>query len=119
MPENVSLSDYLAKLRLRAAPKHLSLAMSVGIVCTALGLYMGAAFFGVTGLGLAVAGDSMWARLNQIADSVMDARFDAEQLARPRRLRTAGVLALGLSVIGVLLFLNSFFLHLLGVSTGL
>lgn len=119
MNEQPSLSDYLFELRRRATPSRLATAIGVGAFFTATGLFLGAHFVGLTGLGLAVAGICAWARLNQIADSSMDDRFTAGQSARGRRLRAVGVGALGVSAVGALLFLYSFVFHTVLVATGM
>jgi hypothetical protein len=108
MTENASLSDYLLELRRGATPERLAVAMGIGTLCTAVGLYRGPVFVGLTGLGLGIIGVCAWARLNQIADSVMDGRFGAEQPARARRLRGVGAVALGIAALGTLVFLYSF-----------
>jgi hypothetical protein len=108
MTENASLSDYLSELRQKATAERLAMAMGLGACCAAVGVYLGPMFVGLIGLGLAVSGVSAWARLNQIADSMMDGRFGAEQPARAKNLRAVGVLALGLAALGTLVCLYSF-----------
>jgi hypothetical protein len=108
MTENASLSDYLLELRRGTTPERLATAAGVGALCATVGVYLGPSFAGLTGLGLAVAGVCAWARLNQIADSKMDGRFDVEQPPSARRLRSIGVLALGVAALGALLFMYSF-----------
>jgi hypothetical protein len=108
MTENATLSDYLSELRRRATAERLSVAMGLGALSAAVGLYLGPMFVGLIGLGLAVTGVSAWARLNQLADSRMDGRFDSKPPASSRSLRIVGVLALTLGGIGGLLFLYSF-----------
>src|ERR1019366_5544345 len=82
MTENASLSDYLFELRRGTAPARLGMAIGVGALFVVVGLFLGPRFAGLTGLGLAIAGVCAWARLNQIADSMMDGRFGAQQPAR-------------------------------------
>jgi hypothetical protein len=106
--ENASLSDYLLELRRDATPERLVGAAGLGVLSAAVGLYLGPGFAGLTGLGLAIAGVCAWARLNQIADSKLDSRFDVEQPASARTLRSIGVLALGVAALGALLFMYSF-----------
>jgi hypothetical protein len=108
MTENASLSDYLMQLRRGGTPERLASAVGVGVLCAAVGVYLGPKFAGLTGLGLAIAGVGAWARLGQIADSRMDGRFDAEPPASARHLRLIGVLALGVAAVGALLFMYSF-----------
>ena len=108
MTENASLSDYLFELRRGTAPARLGMAIGVGALFVVVGLFLGPRFAGLTGLGLAIAGVCAWARLNQIADSMMDDRFGAQQPARAVRLRALGVVALGLGAVGTLVFLYSF-----------
>ena len=108
MTENASLSDYLLELRRGTTPERLAMAMGLGTLSAAAGLYCGPKFNGLTGLGLAVFGVCAWARLNQTADSKMDVRFDVEQPASAGRLRFIGALALGVAALGALLFMYSF-----------
>jgi hypothetical protein len=108
MTENASLSDYLMELRRGATAERLGMAIGAGTLIAVVGLFMGPHFAGLTGLGLAITGVCAWARLNQIADSRMDGRFDAQQPASARQLRAVGVVALGIGALGALLFLYSF-----------
>jgi hypothetical protein len=108
MTENASLSDYLFELRRGTAPARLRMAIAVGALFVVVGLFLGPRFAGLTGLGLAIVGVCAWARLNQIADSMMDGRFGAQQPARAGRLRALGVVALGIGAVGTLVFLYSF-----------
>lgn len=108
MTENASLSDYLSELRHRATAERLVMAMGIGALCAAVGVYLGPMFVGLIGLGLAVAGVSAWARLNQIADTRMGELFDSKQPATSKQLRLVGVLALAIAGVGGLLFLYSF-----------
>src|ERR1039457_5046320 len=123
MTENASLSDYLFELRRGAAPARLDLAIGAGSLLASIGLFLGARLVGLTGLGLAIAGVCGWARLNQVADSMMDGRFGvpigAQQTARGRQLRAAGVVALGIGAVGALLFFYSFAIRFLFGSTGM
>ena len=84
MTENASLSDYLMELRRGATAERLGMAIGAGTLIAVVGLFMGPHFAGLTGLGLAITGVCAWARLNQIADSRMDGRFDAQQPASAR-----------------------------------
>ena len=108
MTENASLSDYLLELRRGTTPERLAMATGLGALSALVGVYLGPKFVGLTGLGLAIAGVCAWARLNQIADSKMDSRFDVEEPARGRQLRSIGVLALGVAALGALVFMYSF-----------
>jgi hypothetical protein len=119
MTENASLSDYLFELRRGTAPARLGMAIGVGVLFVVVGLFLGPRFAGLTGLGLAIAGVCAWARLNQIADAMMDGRFVAPQPARGRQLRAVGVAALGVGAVGTLLFLYSFLARFVLVSTGM
>ena len=119
MTENASLSDYLFELRRVVAPARLSLAIGVGALLASIGLFLGPRLVGLTGLGLAIAGVCGWARLNQVADSMMDGRFGAQPPARSRQLRAAGVVALGIGAVGTLLFFYSFVIRFLSGSTGM
>jgi len=119
MTENASLSDYLFELRRGAAPSQLSMAMALGALSAAVGFFMGPMFAGLIGLGLSVTSVSAWARLNQIADSMMDGGFGAEQPARARQLRAVGIVALGVAALGGLLFLYSFVFRFVLVSKGM
>jgi hypothetical protein len=119
MAENASLSDYLFELRRSAAPARLNLAIGVGAVFTLAGLMLGPRFIGLTGLGLATAGVSTWARLSQLADSMMDGGFIAQPPPRARQLRAAGNAALGVGAIGTLLVLYSFVIRFLFGATGM
>src|ERR1035437_3244710 len=119
MTDNASLSDYLFELRRGTAPARLGMAIGVGALFVAVGLFLGPRFAGLTGLGLAIAGVCAWARLNQVADSMMDDRFGAQEPARAGRLRAVGVVALGLGAMGTLLFLYSFLARFVLVSTGM
>jgi hypothetical protein len=113
MVENASLSDYLFEVRRGASPERLGSGFGVGALLTGVGLLLGPAYAGVTGLGVAIASICAWARLNQIGDSLLDARFGAEQPARAKRLRAFGYLALGIAAVGGLLFLYAFFVRFL------
>jgi hypothetical protein len=108
MTENASLSDYLSELRHKATAERLVMATGLGILCGAVGVYLGPRFAGLTGLGFAIAAVCSWARLNQIADSMMDGRYGAQQPSSAGKLRAVGVLALGLAALGMLVFLYSF-----------
>ena len=119
MTENASLSDYLFELRRGTAPARLGMAIGAGALFVVVGLFLGPRFAGLTGLGLAIAGVCAWARLNQVADSMMDDRFGAQEPARAGRLRAVGVVALGLGAVGTLLFLYSFLARFVLVSTGM
>jgi hypothetical protein len=119
MSDNASLSDYLFEFRRRAAPARLAMAMGFGTLFVLVGLFLGPLFLGLTGLGLAIAGVSAWARLNQIADSMMDGSFSALPPARARQLRATGVMALGIGAVGALLFFYSFIIRFLFGATGM
>jgi hypothetical protein len=119
MAENASLSDYLFELRRSAAPGRLRLAIAFGALFTVAGLILGGIFLGLTGFGLSIAGVSAWARLNQIADSMMGGEFIAQNPARARRLRATGLAALGLGAIGALIVLYAFVTLFLHGATGL
>ena len=119
MAENASLSDLLFELRRRATPARLTAALTAGAVAAATGLVLGPRFVALTGLGLATFGVGAWARLNQVADSMMDGTFAAASTTSARRLRGAGVAALCVAAVGTLLFLYSFAIRFLSGSTGL
>jgi hypothetical protein len=119
MAENASLSDYLFELRRSAAPARLGVAIAIGALGTVAGFLLGPRFVGLTGLGLAIAGVSTWARLNQIADSLMGGGFTAQPPLRTRQLRGASVVALSLGAIGTLLVLYSFVTRFLHGATGM
>ncbi len=108
MTENASLSDYLFELRRGAPASRLTMAMGLGALTAAVGVFMGPMFVGLIGLGLGISGVCSWARLNQIADSLMDGGFGAEPPARAKRIRAVGVVALGIAAVGGLLFFYSF-----------
>lgn len=115
-----SLSDYLFLLRRGARPGRLMLAIGIGSLVCAVGLYRGPKFAGLTGLGVAVAGVCSWARLNQLADSSMDGAFGAAQSRQAKQLRAAGIAALGIGAAGSLLFLYSLAVRFVfGGATGL
>jgi len=117
--ENASLGDYLFELRRRAAPARLDAGIGAGTLLAALGLFLGPRFAAVSGLGLAVAGVCAWARINQVADSKMDASFGAEPPARGRPLRALGVVALGVAAVGTLIFFYSLASRFVHGATGL
>ncbi len=119
MTENASLSDYLLELRRGATAERLAIAMGLGTLSAAVGLYLGPMFAGLTGLGLAIAGVCAWARLNQIADSKMHDAFAAEAPAAARQLRRVGVLGLAVGAVGGLLFLYSFVFRFVFVTQGM
>lgn len=119
MIENASLSDYLSELRRGATAERLSIAMGLGALTAAVGVYLGPMFVGLIGLGLAVAGVAAWARLGQLADSRMGDRFDSSPPASSRQLRLAGALALGIAAIGGLLFFYSFAFRFVLVTKGM
>ena len=119
MAEEVSLSDYLFKLRRDAASAHLGIAIGSGVLTAAGGLLLGPRFTGLTGLGLAVAGVCAWARVGQMTDSMMDGRFGAPPPERARRLRALGVVSLGVGAVGALLFFYSIAIRFLSGSTGM
>jgi hypothetical protein len=119
MTENASLSDYLYELRRSAAPARLRLAIGIGALCTLAGLILGPRLLGLTGLGLSIAGISGWARLNQVADSMMGGGFMAQTPTRAKQLRAAGIAALGVGAIGTLLVLYSFAARFLHGATGM
>ena len=119
MYENASLSDYLFELRRRANPARLGVAIGTGLLFTLVGLLLGPLFLGLTGLGLAIAGVSAWARFNQVADSMMGGGFIAQSPPRARQLRAAGIAALGVGAVGALLVLYSFVIRFLFGATGM
>jgi hypothetical protein len=119
MTENASLSDYLLELRHGTTPERLAAATGIGALSALVGLYLGPSFAGLTGLGLAVAGVCAWARLNQIADSKMDGRFDSRPPASARQLHWVGVLALGIGAIGGLLFFYSIAFRFVKITKGM
>lgn len=119
MSENASLSDYLFEFRRDTAPARLGMAIGIGALFVMAGLLLGPRFLGLTGLGLAIAGVSMWARLNQVADSMMGGGFTAQTPARARQLRAAGIAALGLGAIGTLIVLYAFVIRFLHGATGM
>ena len=119
MTEDESLSGYLFELRRRAAPARLVGATGSGTLLVAVGLFLGPRYTGLTGLGLAIAGVGAWARVNQVADSMLDGDFSARPPARARRLRTAGIAALGAGAVGALLFVYSFVIRFLHGATGM
>jgi len=119
MTDNASLSDYLFEFRRTTAPARLILAIWIGALSMVAGLLLGARFTGLTGLGLAIAGACAWARLNQIADSLLDGGFATQPSSRAGRLRAAGVAALGVGALGTLLFFYSFVIRFLFGATGM
>ena len=119
MIENASLSDYLLELRRDATPERLVGAAGLGVLGAAVGLYLGPGFAGLTGLGLAIAGVCAWARLNQIADSKLDGRFDSQPPASARQLHLVGVLALGIGALGGLLFFYSIAFRFVKITKGM
>jgi hypothetical protein len=119
MAENATLSDYLFEFRRAVAPTHLALLIGVGAIAAAGGLLLGPKFAGLTGIGLAIAGVSIWARFNQIADSMLDDRFGSPQPMRAGPLRAAGTAGLTVGAVGTLLFLYSFFARFVLLTKGM
>jgi len=119
MADNATLSDYLFELRRGTSPARLDMAIGGGVLVTSAGIFLGPHFVALTGLGLAVAGVATWARLNQVADSMMDGGFIAQPPPRARQLRAAGIVALGVGAIGTLLTLYSFVIRFLFGATGM
>ena len=118
MTDNASLSDYLFELRRGAPRERLIIAIGLGAAMVSTGLFLGPAYAGLSGLGCAVVGVSSWAWLNQLADAT-DNKFEVQIPGRVRRLRFAGIAALGLAAIGTLLLLTSFFFRFVMVTKGM
>jgi hypothetical protein len=113
MVENASLSDYLFEVRRGATPERLGSGFGIGALLTGVGLLLGPVYAGVTGLGAAIAGICIWARVNQIGDSLLDPSFGSAPTVKAKRLRLVGILALGVAAIGTLVFLYAFFVRFL------
>jgi hypothetical protein len=118
MIENASLSDYLFELRRGAPRDRLGVAIFAGFALVIIGGILGPLYAGLTGLGCALIGISAWALLNQVADA-MDGRFEGAQSSGARRIRLAGIAALGLAAVGTLLLLTSFFFRFILLTKGM